>query len=541
MLAGLKPLFAMLIVAVACHASADSVRGELRRALLIGNDAYAGANRLESCVNDAKAMRDWLLLVGYQPRMITLLANATHAEMTRGFSDLVQATQQQTHDQVVIYYSGHGFTLPDDDGDEGPDDPWEESLVAVDNPATLQNLEQLFIRDDQFYKYVNQISRNTRQVVIFLDCCYAGGGMKSIDLSRPAGKSKELSRTELRRLVRQAGLDDHGLLDRPVGTRSKGAGRISSGVPKELTNTQPGHSILFIASSNQYQRSQAGKLLSRFTEALLTAVGQKRHLLVNAKGVLTIEALQSDLTQTLAGVPQTPVIMQRGMRDSALIPGVFAPPKDARLRQLLERVLLELVTLDTKQRQLDWKLTATPSVPEPIAVGKRFSIRCRPTASGYLLALTVSPSGTVRFLFPNRYRPDNQVGKNALIQVPYRQGLMIQPPVGIETYYVFLLENNPFRGFDFGRYGSSLVVGQLDDLTSRIRVDGKEIGSTWLRQSLTKDFVIEPAHVQVDGSTGAASDGAGMSASHEREESELPFNRPHYRWNVETLRVHSVR
>ena len=49
---------------------------------------------------------------------------------------LARECKSRRHEQVVVYFSGHGTTLPDDDGDEGPDDGADEAFLAIFAPGT---------------------------------------------------------------------------------------------------------------------------------------------------------------------------------------------------------------------------------------------------------------------------------------------------------------------------------------------------------------------------------------------------------------------
>ena len=162
--------------------------GGPRLALVIGNDAYPAPWDLDSCVNDARAFAGWLVTVGYEQDEVRVVTNANKVAMQSGFETLVRATEQRRHDQVVIYYSGHGSTMKDDNGDEGPGDDTDEVLVAIDNPGDAGSPDKYVIRDDEFHRVVERISANTDQVVVVFDCCFSGGAMKAV--SGPGAQRK---------------------------------------------------------------------------------------------------------------------------------------------------------------------------------------------------------------------------------------------------------------------------------------------------------------------------------------------------------------
>lgn len=453
---------------------------EIRRALLIGNDAYGGANRLPSCVNDAKAMSAWLQTVGYEKERVRLLTDATRSKIIEGLEELLTEVKSQPHQQVLFYYSGHGMQLPDDDGDEA--DSIEEALVGIP-PDRAKDIEEIVVRDDTLKSYIQRLCDTGTQVIEVLDCCYAGGGGKLV-YSDEMVKPKEISLKELVEEMRKCGVDDRGLLAKYQAISGKTA---DAGSPKKGTATDDvrGNWIL-LAASNAYEPSMSGDPLSAFTRCFLDAVGPGRQSLSGGRGVVTVQELRGGMERALAGIPQHPAILAPGYGgDSPFIPGVFPVGADTAMVEELAAILHDLISLDPKMRASDWRINAIASVPSPIRTGTKFSIKCRPGQKGYLVAFTVGRSGRVSVLFPNRYRRQNHVDSNREVDIPYPEGLQIQPPSGREAYYIVLLEEDPFARFEFGKYGKDLIAGNVSELAAHFRVDGRPMSSDGLRDLLS--------------------------------------------------------
>jgi hypothetical protein len=101
--------------------------------------------------------------------MLQLYPSATVKNFQDGMNWLKDNVRQT--DTVIIFYSGHGSTLPDDNGDE--QDYADEVFVMVDANATSYPDVSDVVRDDQFAKWINMLP--TQRVIVILDACHAGG------------------------------------------------------------------------------------------------------------------------------------------------------------------------------------------------------------------------------------------------------------------------------------------------------------------------------------------------------------------------------
>jgi hypothetical protein len=238
--------------------------------------------------------------------------------------------------------------------------------------------------------------------------------------------------------------------------------------PREIKSIGAKRGVVFLSASNQFQLSRAGTPLSAFTDAFIKTVERDRDRIVEAHGPLTLTLLKSELKDKLFEVPQTPVLECQppdlALEKDVFIPGFFPTPSKWEETQHATGIVAELLALPEDKREASWKLEVTPSKREPIAVGEQFALNVTSSAKGYLVMFTVGASGEVTFLYPNRYRLINEVKEGGSAVLPYKDGLKVTPPVGSETFYVYLLESNPFKDFDFGKTGGGLAAGDLEGI-----------------------------------------------------------------------------
>ena len=91
----------------------------IRRALLVGIDAYPHVTPLNGCVNDVSLMRAVLIeSFGFSAEHITRLTNgqATRDGILAALDALVEATGPD--DVVLFHFAGHGSQIADREGDE---------------------------------------------------------------------------------------------------------------------------------------------------------------------------------------------------------------------------------------------------------------------------------------------------------------------------------------------------------------------------------------------------------------------------------------
>ncbi len=136
-----------------------------QHALLIGINEYGGSGLppLSYAARDAQALAGALQAGGGS---VTLLENrnATRAGIVDALRALPARVREE--DSVVLFFSGHGAIGNGQDG--------KPHYFLVPQDGLLADLGKTGLMDDDLEELVGKIP--ARQVVVFLDACYSGGG-----------------------------------------------------------------------------------------------------------------------------------------------------------------------------------------------------------------------------------------------------------------------------------------------------------------------------------------------------------------------------
>jgi hypothetical protein len=145
----------------------------MKRALLIGINYFGSDSLLNGCINDISNINKFLLeqVGGYTKESITILTDdpksaikPTKENMEASIKKFV--TGCNANDTLFFYYSGHGATLADTNGDES--DGKDSVLVPVDYKTSG------VIKDD--WLFTNMVNILPAGVLLwaFTDCCHSG-------------------------------------------------------------------------------------------------------------------------------------------------------------------------------------------------------------------------------------------------------------------------------------------------------------------------------------------------------------------------------
>jgi hypothetical protein len=155
-------------------------------ALLVGIDRYANpyqAPSLRGCVADIDATYALLVDRFHVPpeQVLRLTARAdedgdaaalpTRANIIAAWRD--HLGQAAAGDVVFFHFSGHGSQARSIDPDEP--DGYDETLVAHDS----RTAGVFDLADKELALLIRQVERRGAQVLVFLDCCHAGGGSRA--------------------------------------------------------------------------------------------------------------------------------------------------------------------------------------------------------------------------------------------------------------------------------------------------------------------------------------------------------------------------
>jgi hypothetical protein len=145
-------------------------------ALLIGINEYPKLEsryHLEGCINDIDSLEELLTsrLFGFPEQNILKLsspaADAKHLAtrdniLAAVHRHLIENNKIQKDDIVVIYYSGHGSQVPDENGDE--EDGYDETIVPCDSGDRSKREEVRDIRDDEISELLDKLALRTKNI-----------------------------------------------------------------------------------------------------------------------------------------------------------------------------------------------------------------------------------------------------------------------------------------------------------------------------------------------------------------------------------------
>lgn len=153
----------------------STIFGMENHALLIGIGEYSAQAKKENLKGDldARKFKNTLIGIGFSSSSIDLLQNeqATKPQIIEAFNKLNQKIKKG--DIVIIYYSGHGEQIIDDDID--PQKSTREEVDGKDESIVCYHGENII--DDDIQTFLTRIRQNLGadgQLIVFFDCCFSG-------------------------------------------------------------------------------------------------------------------------------------------------------------------------------------------------------------------------------------------------------------------------------------------------------------------------------------------------------------------------------
>ncbi len=174
-----------LVLAALLATAAGTAAAAKVHAVLIGASTYRNLSpekSLRAPANDVRRMQAALVARGVEPADIEVYADGvegsrgdpTAAVILKIFDAL--PGRVAVDDQVVIYMSGHGTQIPDDNGDE--DDGLDEAFLPVDAVPPAPGAERFdmtnVIRDDRIGELIDALRRKGAHVWLVVDSCHSG-------------------------------------------------------------------------------------------------------------------------------------------------------------------------------------------------------------------------------------------------------------------------------------------------------------------------------------------------------------------------------
>src|SRR5215471_13716114 len=132
-------------------------QAEKRVALLVGNNGYENVPRLETAINDARALGETLKTLGFEVFIGENQSRRAMSEALLAFDRTVELG-----DTALFFFAGHGFEIRG-----------ENYLLPIDVPAATDGQEEL-VRDASFaaQRVIDRLqARGVRTAILILDAC----------------------------------------------------------------------------------------------------------------------------------------------------------------------------------------------------------------------------------------------------------------------------------------------------------------------------------------------------------------------------------
>lgn len=399
-----------LVITMSVSAQAED------RALLIGVGEYA---KYPSNINlpgidlDINMMKQAAGLMGFDSIKTLLNEQATLHNVTRTMNNyLVEGVN--ANDRVLIYYSGHGVNIPDENGDEV--DGTDEVLSMNDmQPATINGKKSLtgVLIDDQFNAILNKIPSDN--ILVLVDACNSGTSTRSISSS---------------------------ILGNNLKTQAKSF-KYSD----------------MLSSKGDFMPPK-NKIIDKYVA--ISAAGDDEESIATTKGSLfTLGVLETIRQAAKNNLSLSPNDLKHGATEFIQAENKNNSPFSPRLSGNL--------TLSKKTMKIRanndgygtvWKnLVALTKQADPLIVsinqadykdGDNLEIKINNNQSGYLNVINIGPKDEPTILFPNQYNPNAWVNGSMTIPTPKMNfKLMAQEPYG-QSLFVAFLSSRPLNLYNDG-------------------------------------------------------------------------------------------
>jgi hypothetical protein len=416
------------------------------RALLIGVGKYQlPGNNLPGIDLDIDMMQGTAALLGFGDNQIKVLQDeqATLANVERALGSwLVEGVSRG--DRLLIYFSGHGTHIPDENGDE-LDDGADEVLVMHDVALTRRNGARTLtgvLVDDRFGELLAKMP--STNILVLVDACHSGTATKELQISPHVygdtqAYVKSLSYAGMPRVMK----GNFGV--ERVGTHAA---------------TADPDNYVVIAAARDDQESIATRQGSLFTHGVQEAVRKA----AQRGQSITLEQVRAD-TQTF-------IHAKLGSHQA------FNPQLSGNLE--LARKPLQLVTLNDGHGPVWRKMVGIVGQAIPLQVtlnrpifgaGDALVITVDVLRTGYLNVVNVGPKDEPTVLFPNKYHDDNRVRAGRIVIPTERMdfNLQAQKPFGPSLVAALLTDRpiNLYRSGDAQRNAKGEIIDIFSILSPR--------------------------------------------------------------------------
>ena len=459
-----------------------------RRALLVGIDAYQAVSRLTGPVNDARDMATFLVeRAGFRQDDLRLLldAEATRDNILAAIETwLIEGTKPG--DDVLLYFSGHGFQQPDLDGDEP--DSLDETLVPVDAWVDEGRMVHGMITDDDIGRLLDRLV--DRRTYVVVDACHSGTSTRAVT----GGDAWRYTKTP--RLPDGAPLRV---------ARSRG---VAGTVQRVSSIVQSAHANMVVWTAVRadqkalVDREAVKRAGSVFTRRMLSGARLGKADL-DRNGIVTMTELhQYLLSESASYCERHPGDCRNGLTPQLQAnPGQLQDPAFERPGEVLppSAVLAKDLLLEpVSDANGTVRLRIDPG--SRLSIGDVLNIVVESDRGGYLTLLDIDAAGRLVQIFPND--PSLRGGVSARISAGRTLTLPGQdagfafetvPPVGRGLLVAVVSDGNDRLAALTSRHKDLSVVpsseAYLVEISEAVRASAGNAGSTWSIATLEYEVV----------------------------------------------------
>ena len=382
------------------------------RALIVAINDYETINDLFASQNDARLVEkmvreQW----GFPASGIKLLfdRDASADGIRAAFhSWLVEGTQPG--DRVFFYYSGHGYHLPDRDGDEadGQDEALSAWDTAVDDNGNVLNQ----VIDDDIYKEL--VNLQGRSAMVMVDSCHSGTITRAMIPNPKPGEI--VAKTPIWPVMRGGGgkLPEITVSEEEFGRLRKG-NTFARKAKGALAWTAVGPTEVAQEDATGQGEARNGVFTKYFVEGLSTKAAD-----ADRNGVVSAGELLQYVRAQAKGY------CDNNKCDTGMTP-TFEPGADALGRDMMVWPKPDQGGGDTPPPPADIipvggsafevKLDMVPG--RAVKVGDEIKLRVTSSRPGYLIALDMREDGKVVQLFPSTCSiPERKIRAGAPLTMP---------------------------------------------------------------------------------------------------------------------------
>ncbi len=359
------------------------------RALLIGVGKYANqAANLPGIDIDIDVMKGVVKQLGYKDKQVKVLMDnqATLPNIDKAFKGWLGSGVKKD-DKVLIYYSGHGTNIPDENGDE--DDKVDEVLLLHDFRQVTRNGVETFdnvLIDDHFNELLKKIP--SKNVLVMVDACHSGTITKRIRLNTRNFYGEE-----------EAVAKFYAYEGMPL--KQKGSFTAREGKKGKW---------VAISAAQDDELSIATKSGSVFTLGVRESVREA----ANGRAALTPRKLTQDVTDYVEDKLPSSRVFHPQINGNAELMG-----KRIHLASLSESSGVVWGKLEKLVEHRD-KVVSVTLNQSSYAYGDALEVNIKLPESGYLNVINVGPKDEATILFPNEFHQDNYI-KSSSLQIPTNQ------------------------------------------------------------------------------------------------------------------------